>query len=533
MLIARLVAAVAVASASASASASAAAPAAVVGASSVCFGAPYDPTTCLTWRTDATNITFTAVWPSYPGLPSGVGWGGWGIASLTCGSMYPSSVWMAFRGPSGVALEDRAAVGHVLPQCRKQQLSYVTERRVSNDSFTISWTRPLVAPPSSGQPSIVPGKVTIIGGVFYGSLDLRPCESSGIPAHQGIVSATVELIPSAGRGPSAGSGAGSDAVAVLQAPPASADKPAAGLVGTFLVCSNAYTNLAHVTPAGAATYYGASSSLALLPGVSTVDVVGRRLYSLLESADGTRFDLVSINVDSGVRGATCATPFPVPPNYALQNLNIAWDKNNGTVLVAGCTDPECAGYVQLSRIDPVSCTATDVVKVAADPPLESSTQAASAFDPATNTFVMTISQAGKAGVVGPVLVTVNVLTGKVTHVLSETQAGVKIYALSSAGPPGLFLGLNVGADLRVALATFDAVGNKVSLAPFLTGFVEALPGISVLVPRDTGDLFFFLTEDGATGSARIVGVFAANGTLASAGNLPGDVSQAPSSLFLL
>ena len=509
------------------AAAAATATAAVAQGNSVCFSAPYDPATCLTWRSDAKNITFTAVWPAIPGAPtSQVGWGGWGIASLTCGSMYPSSVWMAIRGPGGVVLEDRAAVAHVVPQCQKQQLSHVIESRVDrNGTIVITWTRPLVAPKSSGQPSIVPGNVTIIGAVFFGALDLRPCEATGIPGHNSIVSSTVELLPSAGRGAAAAEAAGALAPALAA--------PAAGLTATFLVCSSAFTNLAHLSPAGPATYYGKSSPIALLPGISAVDVAGRKLYSLLMSPNGASYELVSINVDSGVRGATCATAYPVPSNYALQNLNIAFDSNNGTVLVAGCTDLECAGYVLVSRIDPATCTATPVVKFATDPPLNQNQQAATGFDPATNTLVVSATQASKKGVVGLVLVSINVLTGTVLHVLPEAGANATIVSLANAGP-GLFVGVASLPDYTLAFATYDSVRNKVSVAPVLPSYVAPLPGLGAYVHGDSGDIYYFLTEDGSIGGAvRIVGVFAANGTLASSGTIPGDASQAPSSLFYL
>jgi hypothetical protein len=477
----------------------------------------------LSWTTDALNITFKAVWPASGSLK--VGWGGWGISSLTCGSMYPSSVTMAIVGPGGVTLEDRAAVGHVLPLCRKAQLSHVTASRVEPDgTVTISWTRPLVAPRASGQPSIVPGNVSLIGAVFYGPLDLRPCESTGIPAHQGIASFTAELLPAARGDAPAGSGGDPGSAAA-----AAAAAPASGLVATFLVCSNAYTNLARVSSAGLVSYYGASSALGLLPGVSAVDVAGRRLFSLLETATGVSFDLVSLDVDSGLRGATCATPFPVPASYPLQNLNIAFDASNGTVIVAGCTDPECAGYVGVSRIDPATCAVTPVVKVPTDPPL-SATQSAAAFDAATGTLVMTVSQAVGKRPAGPVLLSVDMRAGRVLHAFAEV--GTTFVALSRAGP-GRFVGVSVLANLSIAMAVYDSVSNKATQAPVVPGCVQALPGLSAVERRGSGDVFYFVAQDGASGAARVVGVFVANGTVSSTGTLPGDYSQTPTSFFAL
>jgi len=131
-----------------------------------------------------------------------------------------------------------------------------------------------------------------------------------------------------------------------------------------------------------------------------------------------------------------------------------------------------------------------------------------------------------------VLVSVNVLTGKVLHVLQEASANVTIVALSNAGP-GLFLGVGMLPDYTVALATFNSALNSIAVAPAVPGYHEGLPGLSVYEKKETGDVFYFLTPDSVTGSARIVGVFASNGTLASSGVLPGDASQLPSSFFLL
>jgi hypothetical protein len=495
---------------------------------SVCFSAPYDPATCLSWKTDSVNITFTAVAPPIPQQPSVVvGWIGWGITQLSCGSMFPSSVWMAIKGPNGVVLEDRAATAHVIPLCQKSQLSYVTESHVDPDgSFTITWTRPLIAPKSSGQPSILPGNVTLIGAIFFGSLDLRPCEQTGIPAHQSFVTFTADLLGSTKK--TDNNEQHNTALVNVQTPQAPPTPPA-GLIATFPVCTS-YSNLAHLTPTGQERFYGESSLLALLPGVSTLDPVGRKIYSLLMSTDGSLFDLISLNVDSGVRGKTCSTTFPVPVSYALQNLNIAFDSNNKTVIVAGCTDVECAGYVQVSQINPETCESRSILKVATDPSIYNS-QGGGAFDAKTNTFIMSVMQiVGKASS-GPVLISVDMVLGKVLHTFVEANS--TLVSVTSDGL-GRFLGVSVLPDLRVALTTIDTVKNKITIAPPVPNCVQALPGMSALEKQETGDdIFYFFTQDGGLGAARLIGVFAANGTIASTGTLPGDVSLLPTSFFML
>jgi len=450
--------------------------------------------------------------------------------------MFPASVSMAIRGPNGVVLEDRATVGHVVPLCRKEQLSYVTESRINPDgSFTISWTRPLIAPRSSGQPSILPGNVTLIGAVFFGQLDLRPCEPTGIPAHQSIVTFTVELIPrkdEAATSRSIADGGASRSIADADAaiPLAQAQAPAVGLIATLPVCTS-YTNLAQITPSGSETFYGASSLTYLLPGINAVDPIGRRLYSLIMSNDGLTYELISIDVDSGIRGSTCSTTIPVPSSYSLQNLNMAYDGKNKTVIVAACTDTECAGYVQVSRIDPKTCELIPIVKVPTDPPI-SYIQGGSSFDPSTSTFLMTISQAIGKQSSGPVLISVDMIAGKVMHSFVETGSNITIYSLANAGP-GLFKGVNVFPDQRIALATVDSIRNKITLSPIVPNCVQALPGLSALEKRKTGDIFYFITLDGSIGAPRIIGLFSTNGTIASIGNLPGDASLLPSSLFIL
>ena len=68
--------------------------------SRVCLAPPADGA-CLSWTAGPENITFTGTWPAQP-PPYVVGWGAWGISSVSCGSMYPAAVWMAIKGPAGV-----------------------------------------------------------------------------------------------------------------------------------------------------------------------------------------------------------------------------------------------------------------------------------------------------------------------------------------------------------------------------------------------------------------------------------------------
>lgn len=490
----------------------------------VCLPPPADAI-CLSWVTDADNITLTGTWPALnTGGPSPVpvGWGGWGISSVSCGSMYPASIWFISSGPSGLVLEDRATNSHQPPQCRKQQLSHVTSSSKKPDgSFTVTWTRPLVAPPSSGQPTIVPGNnVSLIGAAYAGyPLDLRPCEYIGIPGHVSVGTFTVKFLAGeAAAGAAAGEGAGALARLGAPAPPAPT-----GLIASVPVCANAYSSLVRVSPSGAVSYYGVAAPVLPLLGYTAFDPAGRRLYAITFNAAGTAFELSSIDIDTGrVAAPPCPTGVLVPPNSPLENIGLAWDALNASVIVAACTDAFCAGYVQVTRILPGSCKLVPVVKVPTDPAAEQLPGAA-AFDAASNTFVTSLTQTVR-GSTGLVLVAVDMATGAVAHVFNEAGSNVDVVALVAEGgasPPGTFVGLTS----TNAFVRYDAVANKLTRAPPLTG-VGVLPGSGVLDPgsggADSDAVLYFLSPD-----SRVVGVYTANGTLASSAALPGDTGQTP------
>jgi hypothetical protein len=155
---------------------------------------------------------------------------------------------MAIKGPGGVVLEDRYADAHAVPQCQKVQLSHVTASSVAPDgSFTVSWTRPLAAPPASRQPTIAAGNVSLIGAVYMGGapLDLRPCEPSGVPLHTSVGAFTVQLLAASRDAPARGGLA--------------ATAPSS-LVAAVPVCGGTRSNFARVSPRGTETFYGAAEA---------------------------------------------------------------------------------------------------------------------------------------------------------------------------------------------------------------------------------------------------------------------------------
>ena len=493
--------------------------------SRTCLAPPADAV-CLSWAVADGNITFHGVWPALP-PPSGVGWGAWGISAVSCGSMYPASVWMAIKGPAGVVLEDRFTDAHTVPQCHKRQLSHVTASSVQPDgSFTVSWTRPLAAPPSSGQPSIGPGNVSLIGAAFMGApLDLRPCEASGIPIHTSVGAFTVQLVAAAATAPRVEEAA--------PAPPLAAAASAAtpGLVAALPVCASgngAFNNFARVSPRGVEQFFGDAWIPGYL-GVTAVDPARRRLYALTPNVAGVAYELASVDVGSGRLLATCSTGIPVPSGGSVEDLGLAWDALNSSLIVAACTDSVCAGYVEVSRLDPSSCRRAPVVKVPTDP-AAAVLPGAAAFDPSSNTFVMSITQTVK-GSTGLVLIAVDMGAGSVARVFNEARRGVDIVTLSpEAGAPGVFVGLDNSLDPAhpvVSFVRYDAAGNTLTRAPALP-CRGALPGSGALDPLG---ILYFLAPDVAGGGTRVLGVHTANGTLASAGTLPGDAGQTPSAFF--
>jgi hypothetical protein len=215
----------------------------------------------------------------------------------------------------------------------------------------------------------------------------------------------------------------------------------------------------------------------------------------------------------------------------VEDLGFAWDANNASLIVAACTDAVCAGYVEVSRFDAASCARTPVVKVPTDP-ATSVFPGAAAFDAASNTFVMSITQAVKGAAAGLVLVSVDMRTGAVARVFNEGRRGSDLVVLAAEeGAPGAFVGVDnsfSAGQPAVSFVRFDAAANMLTRGPALP-CSGALPGSGAL--DAAGGVFYFLAIDAVTGGARVLGVHTANGTLASAGTLPGDASQAPSALF--
>ena len=440
--------------------------------------------------------------------------------------MYPAAVWMAIKGPGGVVLEDRFTDSHAVPQCRKRQLSYVTASSVKPDgSFTVAWTRPLVAPPASGQPSIVAGNVSLIGAAYFGApLDLRPCEPSGIPGHTSVGAFTVQLL--------AGAPARRHDEQSAPAAAAAAAAAGAGLVAAVPVCTSgtgASNNFARVSPQGVEHFYGASEIPGYL-GITAADATGRRLHALAPNASGVGYDLASVDIDTGRLLSTCNTGILVPTSSSVEDLGLAWDARGASLIVAACTDTVCAGYVQVSRLLPGSCKLEPVVKVPTDP-AAAALPGAAAFDAASNTFVMSLTQTIR-GVTSLVLVAVDMGTGTVAHVYNEARRGIDVVALlpEAGAPAGAFVGVATFLDASqyaVAFVRYDAVGNTLARAPALPGCSGALPGSGALDPLN--GILYFLSQD--AGGTRLLGIHTANGTLASAGTLPGDAGQTPSALF--
>lgn len=438
--------------------------------------------------------------------------------------MFPASVWMAIQGPGGIVLEDRVTVAHVMPLCQKKQLSYVTKSSIAPDgSLTVSWTRPLIAPPSSGQPSIVPGNVSMIGAMFQGPpLDLRPCEAAGLPLHTALGVFTVELLPA-----SSAPVLDAPALAPSLATPAPTAPPA-GLIVALPVCAITRTNFARLLPSGAETYYGVAEAPAYL-GVTSVDPQSRRLYSLAPNYNGATFALSVLDIDSGALLSTCLTSIMVPSSGSFAGLGLAWDARNGSAIVSACTDVYCAGYVAVMRLDPSSCAAALILKVPTDP-AAAVLPGAAAFDAASGTFVMSITQS-LGGTVSLVLIGVDMETGAVLGTYNEGIRGLDVVALAAEeGRAGSFVGVEVDPANTVAFVRYNAIANRLTRAPPLKGCTGGAVAGSAALDAQSGVLYV-LTPDAPSGSARVLGIHTANGTLASVGIMPGNTENIPGALL--
>jgi len=189
------------------------------------------------------------------------------------------------------------------------------------------------------------------------------------------------------------------------------------------------------------------------------------------------FALASVDIDTGRLVSSCDTGILVPPNQVFEDVGLAWDARGASLLVAACTDSVCAGYVQVSRLLPGSCKLTPVVKVPTDPS-QNPQMGAAAFDAASGTFVMSLTQT-IGGVTGLVLVAVDVAAGTVTHVLNEAARNIDVVSLTAepGAPPGTFIGavnLVGGSEYGAALCRYSAATNKFTRAPTLAGYGSAL-----------------------------------------------------------
>lgn len=323
---------------------------------------------CLDWSTDGGNITFTATFNGFQG--GIISWGGWGIsevkaaaatiaatkskantqlssvAQIFCGNMFPAEMWLAYvvsdayelssiiavlvqlfraQNTDGrIIVEDRRAVGHVVPLCYDRQLSYQISGATSNGgkTLTASWTRPLAVPAAFsglGYFNITSGvSVPLITALNYASpaVPAVPCTPE-LQGHDIAFSGLTGVL--AGAAPAAGKSRVVNTTRTITAaatPSSDALRPTiggsthtgagavfSGVVGTFTLCSDSVTVLGQISPSGGVEYLGqgTGASDALINGFNTaLDPTNRILYGfgVYEGAVET-ITLFGFSVDTG------------------------------------------------------------------------------------------------------------------------------------------------------------------------------------------------------------------------------------------
>ena len=493
----------------------------------LCFPAPHDAN-CLTWTADAVNITFTAHFATDPstGVPL---WGAWALPTLSCGNMWPASVWLALPSPSGgVRVEDRVATTHAAPACaaRAPQLSHTLSGSVAADgSVDVSWTRPLVPPAAFHQPAIAAGATPVIGAYALGAAALAfpPCGVAGLPFHSNVVNGvTADFLGGASAAGAAGSaGAGGPSGAQYS-----------GLAGVAAVCGDSCAALTHINASSGRVSFPSAASPSLFPLLTALDSASRVLHVLAFDNSPTgpmpAIFVASLSADTGALLGTCATSFSLNDGFDLANLNFAFDSLRGEVLIASCTDSACVAPVNVSALHPGSCATRVVASLAAE---ELTAGGSGAVDPYARVFVFSLARGGAKP--GLAVAALNISSGTVVRVTPEAQETPYVQSLAFDDVSRLIYGLafTTAGYSQPTLVVIDARTGKLRTVAAVAGCTGALPD-SLAVSADGARLFF--VGAGAGGAATLFSIFAANAMIAAAAPLQSfTLEDAPAALIWL
>jgi hypothetical protein len=510
-----------------SAAAAAAAAAAIASAQSGSVCTSPEPLACLEWSAADGNVTFSATFTGYQSAP--VAWGAWGVSSVFCGNMFPATMWIAYLTASGhVIVEDRQAVGHVVPRCYASQLSQQLSGSASpgNKTLKASWTRPAVPPPeyaAMGYTALSGAEVPLIAANFYevdGVSPLIPDEpcTLAIPGHSIAVSGiTGNLLlggADAGTGAAAGIGAAAGTVgggaarhrprcrrrreravnltALSAAAPAPAPAPPySGLVGTFSICSESVTVLGYLGASGDVGYAGTGTggSDDLINGFNVaIDPVGRILYALGANEGAVEaLTLFGFSVDTGALVSSCKTPLFSPP-FMGRDMFLAFDPAAGDLVASGCADQACKLPLPIGFLNRTSCSYQVVASIGGEG--QTSAYESAAYNSDTQQVVFTLANS-----TGAAIVAVSLADGSTTR-FDETALD-NIDSLAYDAASGLIYG--VGQQGFVAsLVAVNSSDFSYAVVGVISQAADAFNGLGVV---GGGAQYFFLMSDPRSGSA--------------------------------
>ena len=479
---------------------------------------------CLSWSLDATNISFTATFSADPenGIPV---WGAWGLPVLTCGNMWPANVWLVLPSPAGtVRVEDRVTVTHAAPQCAKgvPQLSHTIAGSVAPDgTVNVTWTRLLAPPPSFRQPAITRGMTALIGAYALGeTFDFPACGTAGLPFHSNVVNGVSVDFFGATHAVSAAVSAGVP------------EAPYAGLAGILSVCGDSCAALTRISSSTGRVSFPSADTPLLFPLLTALDGVARVVHTLAFDNSPPRSPSIfvaSLSADTGALLGSCATRFELNDGYAYANLNFAFDSASGEVLIAACTDDACIAPLNVTALRPGSCATRELAALSAE---DLEVGGSGAVDPYARVFVFSLARGGSKP--GLAVVALNITSGAVVRVASETQSSSYVQSLVFDDSSRLIYGLAFTTALysQPVLVAINARSAKLRVIGAVIGCAGALPD-SLAVSPDGSHLFF--VGSGAGGAATLFTIFSANATVFASVPLQGFTSdsEAPPSLFWL
>lgn len=430
-----------------------------------------------------------------------------------------------------MVVEDRQAVGHVVPLCYPKQLSHQLSGSASpgNKTLTASWTRPATPPPEYAALgyTALSANAPLIAANRYGESPLipdQPCTPL-LPGHRIAISGINGNLAAGGGGEgSSATASGSKhpgcrqratnttarlaaapglaglgrAVAAAPAPaPARSSSldlrspsasPFSGLIATKTFCSDTVTLLGQLSKSGSVAYFGqgTGSSLDLINGFNVaIDTTGRVLYALgaYEGAVET-VSLFGFEVDTGALVSSCKTPLYSPPAMG-RDMFLAFDPASASLLVSGCSDQLCQQPVPVGLLNPASCTFKTVASLGVLG--QSGAYESAAFNSRTQQVVFTLSNLTSASIVA-----LN-LTDGTFAAFQETQLD-NVDSLSYDAASGLIYGIGQSGSVA-SLVAINSSGLSFDIIGQISQSASAWNGLGAV----GGAMYYFFLSDPHSG----------------------------------